>query len=221
MENGMQQKQKPSAPTKDDLDAFAQTIVNIALSGSLSNPTHVVQLFGIANDISDCATDHLPPTVFAEAGYIGKQSAIGEIGQCLAPLRDPEISLRDHFATHAMAGLLTMLDDGRGEMDFGKCAKSSYAIADAMLAARGNGSPVYTPAQVADAEEIKALVRRVLDDPETRIFGKGAAVLYVWANNMMPIAPPCQHQNIEVFRFNADRFSGSCRDCGADVRSKA
>ena len=216
----MQQTQKPSAPTKGDLDAFAQTIVNIALSGGPTNPVHVVQLFGIANDISDCATDHLPPTVFAEAERIGKQSSIGEIGQCLAPLRDPEISLRDHFAANVMAGLLTMPDDGRGEIDFGKCAKSSYAIADAMIAARGNGGTVYTPAQVADAEEAKRVAMRILDDPNSRVAGKDAAVLYVWAHNMMPIAPPCQHQNIDVFRFNADRFSGSCRDCGADVRSK-
>jgi hypothetical protein len=79
----------------------------------------------------------------------------------------------------------------------------------------------YTSVQAAEAEveKIKAVVRRVLADDYTRIYGKDQVVLMAWAHGFSQ--PTCQHQNIQVYNFNADRFSGSCRDCGADVRSQA
>jgi hypothetical protein len=79
----------------------------------------------------------------------------------------------------------------------------------------------YTPAQVAEVEieKIKAVMRRVLANDHTRIYGKDQVLLMAWAHDLSQ--PTCQHQNIEVYKFNADRFSGSCRDCGADVRSQA
>jgi hypothetical protein len=83
-------------------------------------------------------------------------------------------------------------------------------------------TPIYTLEQSKEAERIKAVVRRVMGDAETRIFGRDAVLLMAWAHGLTSnSAPACQHQNIEVYKFNADRFSGGCRDCGADVRSQA
>lgn len=76
----------------------------------------------------------------------------------------------------------------------------------------------YSPAQVTHAEEMRKLVAEVLVDSGTRIATSAAVQLYAWAHSL---APACKHQGADVYHFNAERFSGSCSSCGADVRSQA
>lgn len=69
------------------------------------------------------------------------------------------------------------------------------------------------PAKLAD------LIEQTYMNPENSIVGRYVLLLRNAVDDLRAAA--CQHQNIEVYTFAADRFSGTCRDCGADVRSGA
>ena len=58
-------------------------------------------------------------------------------GQPVNGFYDPGMSLRDYFAAKAMQGLLSGLYRDTSKYNFGELPTESYAIADAMLAARG------------------------------------------------------------------------------------
>lgn len=70
-----------------------------------------------------------------------------------------------------------------------------------------------SPAALAD------LIERVYLNAKNSIEGRDVLLLRNAVDDLRAAA--CTHQNIEVYTFAADRFSGSCRDCGADVRSEA
>lgn len=70
-----------------------------------------------------------------------------------------------------------------------------------------------------DPVALAALIDRVIKNQNNRIEGRDALLLRNAVDDLR--AAGCAHQNIEVYTFAADRFSGTCRDCGADVRSGA
>ena len=70
-----------------------------------------------------------------------------------------------------------------------------------------------SPKDIADA------MRAIAKESERKIMLAHVLTLNHLADLVEALA--CQHQNIDVYQFAADRFSGSCRDCGSDVRSQA
>ncbi len=79
---------------------------------------------------------------------------------------------------------------------------------------------IAAPANLAkDPAALADLIEQVYSNPLNSITGRDALLLHNAVTDLRAAA--CQHQNIQVYNFNADRFSGSCRDCGADVRSQA
>jgi hypothetical protein len=79
---------------------------------------------------------------------------------------------------------------------------------------------IAAPANLAqDPAALAALIERVYMNSQNVITGRDVLLLRNAVDDLRAVA--CRHQNIDVHHFNADRFSGSCRDCGSDVRSGA
>ena len=69
------------------------------------------------------------------------------------------------------------------------------------------------PAKLAD------LIEQTYMNPDNSIIGRNVLLLRNAVDDLRAAA--CTHQNVEIYTFAADRFSGACRDCAADVRSGA
>ena len=68
-------------------------------------------------------------------------------------------------------------------------------------------------------KDMAALLRDVIKSSENKITSGDAMTLSYIASQLE--AMPCQHQNADLYHFNATRSSGCCNDCGADVRTPA
>jgi hypothetical protein len=66
-------------------------------------------------------------------------------------------------------------------------------------------------------KDMAALLRDVIKGSEGKITSGDAMTLSYIATQLE--AMTCQHTNTDLYHFNATRSSGSCNDCGADVRS--
>jgi hypothetical protein len=81
---------------------------------------------------------------------------------------------------------------------------------------------IAAPANLAqDPAALAALIERVYMNSQNTITGRDVLLLRNAVDDLRGVEQVCVHQNIDVYQFNADRFSGNCRDCGADVRSPA
>jgi ribosomal protein S27E len=68
-------------------------------------------------------------------------------------------------------------------------------------------------------QEIASTLRGIAKDSEGKIILADVLTLNYLADQVEAMA--CQHTNTELYHFDATRSSGSCNDCGADVRTPA
>jgi hypothetical protein len=70
-----------------------------------------------------------------------------------------------------------------------------------------------------DPAALAALIDSVIMNQKNSIVGRDMLLLRNAVDDLRAMA--CEHPNADLYHFNATRSSGSCRDCGADVRTPA
>lgn len=76
-----------------------------------------------------------------------------------------------------------------------------------------------TPARTPDLNHIAGQIEKVILNTDNRIMGPDALLMFNLVEELRAAA--CQHRTTDLYHFNATRSSGSCNDCGADVRTPA